>query len=133
RVIGEVGRGPRSTVYHARYGPLDQPVALKAFPAGTWTRDEWEARLRRGSELRSALAHPHLVPVHRAGWWDGCPCVVTEYVPHGSLADQIAGRPQPVREELRLVAQLTELAGYLHRQGAAHGNLKPAKIGRASC
>jgi serine/threonine protein kinase len=127
-IVGEAGRGPRSTVYHARYDALKQPVALKVFPTGACTREEWEARLRRAAELWAALAHPHLVPVQRAGWWDGAPYLALEYVPQGSLADRLAGRPYPVRPALRLVAQLAEVVGYLHRQGVVHGNLKPGNV-----
>jgi serine/threonine protein kinase len=128
RIAGEVGRGPRSTVYRALYGPLEQPVALKVFPAGTCTREEWEARLRRDAVLWAGLAHPHLVRAQRAGWWDGAPYLDMEYVPHGSLADRLAGRPYPVREALRLVEQLVEVVSYLHRQGVVHGNLKPSNV-----
>jgi serine/threonine protein kinase len=128
RLVGEVGRGPRSTVYHARQDPLEQPVALKVFPAGACTQEEWEARLRRGADLWTALAHPHLVPVHRAGWWDGAPYLAVEYVPHGSLAGRLAGQPYPIREALRLAGQLAETVGYLHRQGVVHGNLKPSNV-----
>jgi serine/threonine protein kinase len=128
RIIGEVGRGPRSTVYHARYDPLQQPVALKVFRAGVCTREEWEGRLRRGAELWSALAHPHIVPVHRAGWWDGAPFLAREYVPQGSLADRLAGRPFAVPEALHVVEQLAEVVAYMHRQGVVHGNLKPSNV-----
>jgi serine/threonine protein kinase len=128
QVVEEVGRGPRSTVYRALYGPLKQPVVLKVFPAGAGTRDEWEARLRRGAELWTTLAHPHVVPVHRAGWWDGAAYLASEYVPHGSLAARLAGQPYPIRQALRLVEQLAEVVGYLHRQGVVHGNLKPSNV-----
>ena len=128
QVVGEIGRGPRSTVYHALYDPLKQPVALKVFQAGAYTREEWDARLRRGADLWTALAHPHIVPVHRAGWWDGTPYLAAEYVPHGSLAAHHAGRPYPVRQALRLVEQLAEVVQYLHRQGVVHGNLKPSNV-----
>jgi serine/threonine protein kinase len=128
RIVGEVGRGPRSTVYHARSDLLQQPVAVKVFPAGTCKREEWEARLRRGAEMWAVLSHPYLVPVHRAGWWDGSPYLVTEYVPHGSLAARLDGRPHPVRQALRLVEQLAEVVCYLHRQGVSHGNLKPSNV-----
>jgi serine/threonine protein kinase len=128
KVIAEVGRGPRSTVYHARYDPLNQPVALKVFAPGICTRDEWETRLRRGADLGAALAHPHLVPVHRAGWWDGAPYLVLEYVPHGSLAGRLTGKPYPVTQALRLIEQLADMVAYLHRQGVVHGNLKPSNV-----
>jgi serine/threonine protein kinase len=128
QILGEIGRGPRSTVYHALYEPLQQPVALKVFAAGTCTRDDWEARLRRGADLWAALAHPHIVPIHRAGWWDDAPYLAVEYVPHGSLAAKLTGQPYPVRPALRLVEQLAEIVRYLHRQGVVHGNLKPSNV-----
>jgi serine/threonine protein kinase len=128
QLVGEIGRGPRSTVYHALHGPLQQPVALKVFPTGACTQDEWEARLRHGAELWAVLAHPHIVPVQRAGWWDGAPYVAVEYVARGSVAAKFAGQPQAVRVALHLVAQLAETVTYLHRQGVVHGNLKPSNV-----
>jgi serine/threonine protein kinase len=124
----EIGHGIRSTVYRGRCVALPQPVALKVFRVGACTREEWEARLRRDADAWAGLAHPHIVPVQRAGWWDGAPYVAMEYVPHGSLAARLAGRPFPVREALRLVQQLAEIVRYLHRQGVVHGNLKPSNI-----
>jgi serine/threonine protein kinase len=127
-LVGEIGRGPRSIVYNARHESLRQPVALKVFPAGLCTRDQWDARLRRGAELWSMLAHPQIMPVHRAGWWDSAPYVALEYVPQGSLAAKLAGQPHPIHQALRLVEQLAEIVAYLHRQGVIHGNLKPTNV-----
>jgi serine/threonine protein kinase len=124
----EIGRGPASIVYRALYGPLKQTVALKVFPAGSCTRGEWEDRLRRSAELWAAIAHPHVVPVQRAGWWESAWYVVVEFDPHGSLADNLTGRPYDIRVALRLVEQLAEVVSYLHRQGVVHGNLKPSNV-----
>src|SRR5262249_20746402 len=55
QVVGEIGSGPRSTVYQAVHGPLRQSVALKVFPAGVCTREAWEERLRRGAEMWAGL------------------------------------------------------------------------------
>jgi serine/threonine protein kinase len=128
QIVSEVGRGPRSTVYQARFGPLKQFVAVKVFPSGTFTREEWEARLLRGADLWATLSHPHVVPVQQAGWWDDAPYLALEYVPHGSLAAKLVGRPYPIRQALRLVEQLAEIVAYLHRQGVVHGNLKPSNV-----
>jgi serine/threonine protein kinase len=128
QIVGEIGRGPGSTVYHARYEPLQQPVALKVFHAGLCTREQWEERLWRSAQVWAAIAHPHIVPIHRTGWWDGAAFLALEFVPHGSLAAKVVGQPQPVRQALRLVEQLAEVIAYLHRQGAVHGNLKPSNV-----
>lgn len=128
-IVGELGRGPRSTVYQALDGPLRQPVVVKVFAAGAGTRAEWEARHRPSAELRAALTHPQLIPAQRAGWWKGIPYLAAEFAPHGSLAARLAGRrPFPVRDALRLTELVAEIVCYLHRQGVVHGNLKPSNI-----
>jgi serine/threonine protein kinase len=128
QIMDEIGRRPASTVYRARQGALPQPLAVKVFRTGTIPREEWDARLRRAADSWAALAHPHLVPVQRTGWWDNAPYVIMEYVPHGNLAARLTGKPYPISEALKLVEQLAEVVGYLHRQGVVHGNLKPSNI-----
>jgi eukaryotic-like serine/threonine-protein kinase len=126
--LREVGRGPQSILYHARYGRLQQPVAMKVFTVDACTREEWEATLRLDAARWSSLTHPQVVPVQRAGWWEGCPYLVRDYAPQGSLADKIGGQPWPVPAALGLVEQLAGLVAYLHRQGVVHANLKPANV-----
>jgi serine/threonine protein kinase len=128
QLAGEIGSGPRSTVYRARQGALPQPVAVKVYRTGNCTRAEWDAWLGRDAGAWAALAHPHLVAVQGAGWWDGAPYLAMEYVPLGSLAARLATQRYTVREALRLVEQLADVVGYLHRQGVVHGNLKPSNV-----
>ncbi len=134
RLGDEIGRGPRSVVYRAVYEPLQQTVAVKVFAAGLCPREAWESRLAEGAELWSALAHPQIASVHRAGWWDGSGYVVMDFVPQGSLAYRSPHAPREgrvtrsVTGTLDLLVQLTELVNYLHRQGIVHGNLKPSNV-----
>jgi serine/threonine protein kinase len=128
QLVGTIGRGPCSTVYRALSGALAQPVAVKVFQTPQATRAEWEARLRRDADAWGAVAHPQIVPVQRAGWWDDRPFVVMEYVPNGTLAARLVGKPYPIQEALRLAEQLAEIVVYLHRQGVVHGNLKPSNV-----
>ena len=128
RIVDEVGRGPRSTVYHARHGSLGQNVAVKVFAPGLYNRAAWDAQLQRGAEIGAALAHPQVVSVQQAGWWEDAPFLIMEYVPRGSLAARIDGKPFAIRQALRLVEQLAAIVSYLHRQGIVHGNLKPSNV-----
>ena len=128
RIVGELGRGPRSTVYRALTDPLDRPVMVKVFPQGACTREAWEDRLRSAATLWAVIAHPHVVTVERAGWWGDTPYLVMECAAHGSLAAAIADRPYSTRTAIHLVGQLAELVGYLHRQGVVHSNLKPSNV-----
>ncbi len=127
-IVDEIGRGPRSTVYRAVHGSVGQPVALKVFQPASWTRDAWDAQLRSAAEVRAMLAHPQILPIQQAGWWDDAPYLVLEYLPQGSLGGALAGKPYGVREALRMLEQLAEIVAYLHRQGIVHGNLKPSNV-----
>jgi serine/threonine protein kinase len=127
-ILNEIGRGPRSIVYRAQSGPLHQPMALKVFQNGICSRGEWEAGVRRGADLWTALSHPQIVPIQRAGWWDGSPFLAMEYVQQGSLADRLTGQPFSIPQALQLVEQVAEIVSYLHRQGVVHGNLKPSNL-----
>ncbi|HZU35252.1 MAG TPA: serine/threonine-protein kinase, partial [Gemmataceae bacterium] len=128
QLLGEIGRGPHSTVYRALSEAVPQPVAVKVLHSVSCTREQWQTQLQRHVDSWGALTHPHLVPIQRAGWWEGQPYLVMAYSPHGSLADR-RGEPRlRIREALGLVAQLAETVSYLHRQGVVHGNLKPSNV-----
>ena len=127
-IESEIGRGPRSLVYHAFFQALKQPVALKVFAAGVCTRPEWEEQLRRSENLRTMLTHPQIVPVHWTGWWNDGPCLAVEYLPHGSLAAKLAAQPFSVSQAIQTVEQIAEVVSYIHRQGLVHGNLKASNV-----
>jgi len=126
--LEEVGRGPRSVLYRAVFGPLQQPVSVKVFLADDTSRDVWDARLQQASASWSVLTHPHIMINQRAGWWDTMPYASAEYCPLGSLAGKLNGKPWLVQQAMALVEKLAEVVSYLHRQGVMHGNLKPSNI-----
>lgn len=127
-ILREIGRGSCSTVYEARFGPMQQPMALKVFDRNVCSESEWNARLQTWSPLWSALRHPQVILPTEAGWWEGTPFLAMEFAPQGSLADALATQRYSVKAALRLVEQLAEVVCYLHRQGITHGNLKPSNI-----
>ena len=51
-----------------------------------------------------------------------------EFVEGGSLAQKLAGTPQPARQAAALVATLAEAVQAAHRAGIVHRDLKPANI-----
>jgi serine/threonine protein kinase len=128
QIFEEIGRGPRSTVYRACYGRLRQPMALKVFITGVFAQEEWETRVRNDAERLATLTHPQIVPVQRAGWWDGAAYLAREFVPQGSLAVKLAGRTWSTQQAVGLVEQLAVIVSYIHRQGVIHANLKPANV-----
>jgi serine/threonine protein kinase len=127
-IAEEIARGPRSTVYRALQQPLGQPVAIKRFAAGSCSKEAWDARLLCSAGVWSAIAHPQIIGIQRAGWWDGAGYLAMEYVPQGSLASRINGRPLPIAQVFDLMERLIDAVNYLHRQGVVHGNLKPSNV-----
>jgi serine/threonine-protein kinase len=66
--------------------------------------------------------------VYDVGEQDGRPYFTMEFVPGGSLAEKLAGVPQPAREAATLVATLAEAVWSAHQGGIVHRDLKPANV-----
>jgi eukaryotic-like serine/threonine-protein kinase len=121
----EIGRGPCSVVYQGVHGSLRQTVAIKVFREGLCSEADWKSRLERASHQWAALAHPQILKPQQSGWWDGCGYVIVDHVPQGSPV--ISAEPS-IRQSLAIVENLSQVVSYLHRQGVAHGNLKPTNV-----
>ncbi len=66
--------------------------------------------------------------VRRAGDLDGRPYFTMEFVEGGSLAQKIAGVPQPARPSAALLSQVAEAVQFAHQSGIVHRDLTPANI-----
>src|SRR6516162_2104848 len=123
-----LGRGGMGVVYRARHLRLGRLVALKMTLAGTHAGPVERERFRREAEAVAALRHPNLVQVYDAGDWAGRPYFTMELIEGGSLAQRLAGTPQPAREAAALLATLAEAIHAAHQGGIVHRDLKPANI-----
>jgi len=74
--------------------------------------------------MLAGLAHPHIVPVHDFGVYEGIPYLVMQYAPHGSLRTV---HPRGTRLSLASIASyLTPLAiaiHYAHEHGITHRDI----------
>jgi serine/threonine-protein kinase len=125
---GELGRGGMGVVYKAWHLRLGRPVALKMLLAGPYARPDERARFLREAEAVAGLRHPHVVQVYDAGELDGHPYFTMELVEGGSLAQKIAGVPQPARAAAALVAAVAGAVHAAHQSGIVHRDLKPANV-----
>ena len=123
-----LGRGGMGVVYKARHRRLDRPVALKMLIAGAYAGPPERERFRREAEAVAGLQHANIVQLYDAGDLDGRPYFTMEFVEGGSLAEKIAGIPQPARPSAALLAQVAEAVQFAHRNGIVHRDLKPANI-----
>ncbi len=123
-----LGRGGMGVVYKARHRRLNRPVALKMLIAGAYAGPPERARFQREAEAVASLHHANIVAVYDVGDHEGCPYFTMELLEGGSLAQSLAGTPQPARQAAALLIALAEAVQVAHRAGIVHRDLKPANI-----
>ena len=123
-----LGRGGMGVVYKAWHCRLQRPVAVKMLLAGAYAQSQELERFLREAETVAGLRHANIVQVHEAGDVDGRPYFTMEFVEGGSLAQQLAGTPQPARQAAALVAAVAEAVHAAHQRGIVHRDLKPGNI-----
>ncbi len=129
RLLSRVASGASGTVYRAEQTDLARVVALKLLRPGLFGEEETRARFEREARLQASLSHPYLVAVYDAGFANGQPYLVTEFVDGGSLRDRLDRPPLlPVAEAARLGAEMAMGLACAHEAGIVHRDLKPENV-----
>jgi serine/threonine-protein kinase len=123
-----LGRGGMGIVFRARHLRLNRPVALKMLLGGAYAGPQDVARFQREAEAVAALRHPNVVQLYDVGDVDGRPFFTMELVEGGSLAQKLAGTPQPARQAAALLATLAAAMQVAHESGIVHRDLKPGNV-----
>jgi serine/threonine-protein kinase len=74
------------------------------------------------------LRHPNVAQLYDAGEADGRSYFTMELVEGGSLAQKLAGTPQPARQAAELVVLLAGAVQAAHDCGIVHRDLKPGNV-----
>jgi hypothetical protein len=126
RVLEEISESPNGSIIKARDVRRKRLVAIKTCQGGDPADVE---RFLLGAREQHRLRHPNILPVYEVSESeDGLPCFSMEFAEGGSLAEKIAGKPQPPREAAQLVRTLAEAMSYAHGEGVVHRDLKPANV-----
>jgi serine/threonine-protein kinase len=123
-----LGQGGMGVVYRARQRALDRLVAIKMLLAGPFASSQELGRFRRETEALACLRHPNIVQVYDAGDVEGGRYFAMELVEGGSLAQKVAGTPQPARPAAALVTAMAWAVEVAHKSGIVHRDLKPSNI-----
>jgi WD40 repeat protein/tRNA A-37 threonylcarbamoyl transferase component Bud32 len=127
-LLGVLGRGGMGMVYKAEQLGLDRLVALKMIRAGVVADERSRARFRTEVLAVARLQHANIVQIFEVGEANGVPYYSLEYVEGGSLADKLAGLPQPPQHAAEFVELVARAAHFAHQNGIVHRDLKPGNI-----
>ncbi|MBY0356949.1 MAG: serine/threonine-protein kinase [Candidatus Obscuribacterales bacterium] len=127
-----IGRGAMSLVFKARYSMLDRDVVVKVLPARMVSDRTNLLNFKRIAQSTSALEHPNIAKIYGFGTTGGeqsSPYLVIDYLSGPTLAQTLKERKKlPVKQTLKLFAELCNALAYAHDKGIYHGNLKPSNI-----
>ena len=124
----ELGHGSAAVVLLARDIKHDRPVALKVLrPELTAAID----RERMMFEIRvmAQLQHPHILPLHDSGEYDGQAFYVMPYVAGDTLRARLRHDGMlSVSLAVRIARQVADALEHAHRRGLVHRDIKPENI-----
>ena len=132
RMVAELRKNFSIAVYLAQHVFLKRRTAvIKLLHRERLDAPQQRERFFQEAEFLDLLSHPYILPLLDAGLHDGRPYVMTEYAPHGSLAERIARQspaPLPLEEAMTILWQIGQALHYSHQHDIVHGDLKPGNI-----
>src|SRR5215467_3971778 len=124
-IFALIGTGGMGEVYRARDTRLGRDVALKILPDRLANNPDRRARFETEARAASALNHPGIVTIHDIGNVDGVAYIVTELIDGASLRQS---RPEGLRRQLDIAAQIAEALAAAHAARITHRDLKPENV-----
>jgi len=129
-VIRTLGSGGFGEVLLAEDSVTQSRVAVKIPHPGAIAEPLDRQRFLREARVLSTIQHPAIVKIIESGEYEGLPFLVMEYCDGGNLGQLITDRqhrPSP-GEAARIIQQIADGLGLLHRQGILHRDIKPRNI-----
>ncbi len=124
-IAGALGAGGMGEVYRAKDTRLGREVAIKILPEAFAHDPDRRARFETEARAASALHHPGIVTLFDVGSENGAVYLVSELVDGTTLRE---ARPELLRRQLDIAAQVAEALAAAHAAGITHRDLKPDNI-----
>lgn len=124
-----VGVGGMAKVYRAHDPEIGRIVAIKVLKDDLNIDEEYSTRFLREAQAAGAISHPNIVTIFDVGRQGETPYITMEFLDEESLADLFAKKERlPVRQVVKLGAQLARALDHAHRRGVVHRDIKPGNI-----
>lgn len=127
RLLRRLGSGGMADVWLAEDPHLQRRVALKVLHKRFAQDRQFVERFRREAEAAAGLQHPNVVAVFDRGDVDGTYYIAMQLLEGPSLKEMIDRGLTP-EEAVGLIRQVLEGAGFGHRHGVVHRDLKPQNV-----
>ena len=128
-VTGVVGAGGMGVVLKAHDRSLDRIVAIKVMSPHLASSGSARKRFAREAKAAAAVLHPNVIAIHSVASEDANPYLVMPFVRGTSLQKRIDSQgPLPLKDTLRIGAQIAAGLAAAHDQGLVHRDIKPANI-----
>ncbi|MBK6489638.1 MAG: serine/threonine protein kinase [Gemmatimonadetes bacterium] len=129
QLVREIGRGGMGIVYLAHDLKLARPVAIKTLPYHLASDPLIRERFLREARTAAGLAHPSIVPVHRADELGDFVFFVMGYVDGESMAHHVREHgPYRPAALVPLLIDVASALGYAHARGVVHRDIKAENI-----
>ncbi|HZM23061.1 MAG TPA: protein kinase [Anaerolineales bacterium] len=127
-IITLLGEGGMGEVFLAADGQTGQQVAVKILSRQLSAKPEALERFRREAETLRQLDHPNIVKFVDAFEHEAQFVIVMEYLPGGSLHDEIKAGPMPIDRALRITLELSDALIRSHYLNIVHRDIKPENV-----
>jgi serine/threonine-protein kinase len=127
RLLRRIGSGGMADVWLAEDTHLQRRVALKILHRRFAQDREFVERFRREAESAAGLQHPNIVAVFDRGDIEGTYYIAMQLLEGRSLKALIDQGLSP-EQTVGLIRQVLEAAGFAHRHGVVHRDLKPQNV-----
>jgi serine/threonine-protein kinase len=127
RLLRRIGSGGMADVWLAEDPHLQRRVALKILHRRFAQDREFVERFRREAEAAAGLSHPNIVAVFDRGDIEGTYYIAMQLLEGRSLKELIDQGLTP-EQAVGLIRQVLEAAGFAHRNGVVHRDLKPQNV-----
>jgi len=128
RILAKLGEGGMGVVYRAEDEKLRRPVALKVLPPELVANEERRLRFLREARTAAAVSHPNIAAIHEVDEVGGVVFIAMELVEGKTLRELIGGRPLPIKEAVRIAAEMAEGLAHAHQARVIHRDFKPDNV-----